>query len=800
MAKGQEYKRDKGGIPLDFGGVNTTVPPDRLPPNKYPYAQNVRRYIYGGTMPRARQDTATETLGAAVHSLRRLNDSTPLGPPSGFLLVGGSGTLLYGNAAVIDSGLSGNPLSLVPFRPNASVQPWMYAADSNKMRKVRSDGTSWADGIAEPQVMPTVAVGTAGLLNLASSFQGYLYRYCYRSSATGATSNPSPENLTQIYPAVQVVNLNATPSTDPQVDLIDWYRQGGALLSFTYIGTGPNTSATFVDNVPDLAVSANPLLQYDNFQPFPSIDTPKKGVVNITGTTVTWVSGDKFNIRWLPGTLITINGLVYTLANRPVSDTQLTVITPVVVGDIPAVPSVLLNGWGPNAHVGDYEGGVNQGYTWGLDGSTTNPYNAPGSAIDGNASSAANALKRGGHSYYGCIIAFSCATTTATSMTIRVDSEVPTIPNTTQKRSASIWYTTDAWATTHFAIYDVAQRSRQPDIISIGGGNPNNVQVMMFMDSHDDMAHNVFEVSLDVQGSVPVGGNGSGLAYQIAEPILAAQPLPYMWGPTDNVAFMFACGDPLRPGTLYWTKGNNPDSAPDTNQQDVTSPSEPLQNGCLVNGIGLVFSTERAWLIWPNFFNAVATVTGTAGSTWSLQGSILDRGLYIPRCLAVDGSANVFFRAKDGVFISPGGQGCKTISDDIANLFPQEGKVPVAITIGGYTFVPPDDTQPQLQRFACDKQYLYYDYMGTDANWHTLVYDIQSGGWVPDVYQYTATIHASEEGPNINGVLTGCIDGSVRPLTASGTETATCVLLPPCYTAGEERAQKKFGDVWVEAK
>jgi hypothetical protein len=63
-----------------------------------------------------------------------------------------------------------------------------------------------------------------------------------------------------------------------------------------------------------------------------------------------------------------------------------------------------------------------------------------------------------------------------------------------------------------------------------------------------------------------------------------------------SVAYMFACGGSLRPGTLYFTKGNNPDSAPDTNQIEVTSPSEPLQNGCIVNGFAQVFSTDRAWI------------------------------------------------------------------------------------------------------------------------------------------------------------------------------------------------------------
>src|SRR6516162_8252876 len=49
-------------------------------------------------------------------------------------------------------------------------------------------------------------------------------------------------------------------------------------------------------------------------------------------------------------------------------------------GTIIARPTTLLNGWGPNAHVGAYELGVNQSFGWGLNPSTTSAYNNPGNA------------------------------------------------------------------------------------------------------------------------------------------------------------------------------------------------------------------------------------------------------------------------------------------------------------------------------------------------------------------------------------------------------------------------------------
>lgn len=919
MSPALPYSRDKNGARIGFHGMNTVNPPDALPPGKYPFAQNVRAYLREAVTSRAVQDSSVLTLPAAVHSLRRLNDSTPAGPVAGFILVGGASTNLYANAVQVDSGLSGNPISLVPFRPNASVQPWMYVGDSVKMDKVRSDGTRFKMGIAEPQAAPTVTakpispilatigpltleywfdsphdgpvscyiwknasdtggsgpvrsstppngtttgnslqmdispqgypgipmawvtyqinngvVNTAGtvvnwvsgndfgnlapgevitinsvpftilsvpsniLLNLttsagtqtsvaytASSINGSVpiftpnptsdgyaffnwamtgnfyvpvagtyifnvtshndcmfgigstaqgkatwagpaapsgtlgvptlsifgqtksalngyplipltrtntgggvnidnfnvsvtfsapgnypfeidydywkhsqrtfhikvngfeiapipnavivdaqYRFRYRSSATGAISNPSPASAEEVL-AVAANTLTATPSTDPQVDKIDWYRLDTGLTSYTYVGTSPNSLASFSDTLLDADVIGNPQLEFDNFEPFPSIDLPRKGVVNVSAGVATWVSGDTFNVRWLPGTIIIVGTVAYVLDKRPTSSTSLTAILTEIVGGI-----------------------------------------------------------------------------------------VTTVPI----------------------------------------------------------------------------ASGTNLTYEIAQPILAAQPLPYLWGPTDNVSFFFGVGDPLRPGTLYWSKGNNPDSAPDTNQEDVTSPSEPLVNGCIVNGLGWVASTERAWLIYPNFFNALATVEGTVGSTWTLQESALKRGLYIPRGLAVDGAANVFFRAKDGIYISPGGQGGESITDDdLFNLFPHEGKVPKPVTRGGYTVMPPDDTKPQNQKMNVANGYLYYDYLDTTNTPQTLVFDIAARGWVLDEYQYPATLHILEEGAGVNGTLTGNVDGSVRPLVDSGPEVGCAVLLMPCENSGDTRAEKHWGDLYIEA-
>jgi hypothetical protein len=454
------------------------------------------------------------------------------------------------------------------------------------------------------------------------------YRYVYRSSATGAVSNPSPESTAESIP-VTANTISSIWSPDPQVDVVDYYRIDSVTSEFTYVNTGPNdnlggggTNTPVTDSLLDTELGTQ-LLEYDNFEPFPSIDLPQKGTCYVSGGLITWVSGGAiggsatgFNIRWLAGTEILIGSptsLAYTFIARPTSGTSVT---------IPGVP-------------------------------------------DG-----------------GSIL--------------------------------------------------------------------------------------------------------SPIAYEIPEPILAAQPLPYLFGPTDNVNFCFGVGDPLRPGTLYWCKGSNLDSAPDTNQQEICSPAEPLINGAIAGGLGVLFSIKRAWLIVPSSGSAVATATGTVGSIWNLQESSITRGLYIPRCVCVSGGGLIFFRVSDGIHVSSYGSASQSISDDsLYPLFAHESSdsgtsVPQAITREGVTIYPPDDSQPEKQRFSCVNQFVYWDYIGLgDGNPHTLVYDMENHAWIWDLYTPAATIHATNEGQSVQGVLVGCGDFTVRQMASSGIETITGTVMTP---------------------
>ena len=554
---------------------------------------------------------------------------------------GGTGDYLgttnpyYGQTMTVVSGLplmavcnwaGSNQTTVTVTFPNAGVYPfefdWAYWYQ-NEGRNPRQFGVL---------ASPTPGTAVANIPPLAGVRINSQYWCKYRSSATGAQSNESPGSVIQIAPTV-ANSVSSAWSPDPQVDKVDYYRQDQGLANPTYVATGPNDNAVvggfntpIVDVLTDLAVATNQIMQTDDFEPFPSIDTPKAGVVNVVGGTITWVSGDQFDVRWLPGTLILIGSptqIAYSLYQRPLNTTTMY---------IPEVPS------------------------------------------------------------------------------------------------------------------------------------------------------------------------GNGLIYNIAQPILAQEPIPSLWGP-DSYGFMHGCGDPNQPGAYLWTKAYNPDSAPDTNRIVLTSESEALMGGGIVNGISMVFSALRAWLMYPNFADAQATTEGTVGTPWTPVPATVTRGLYIRNCICPLGGKALAYRAVDGIVATTGGAEKSLTDERLYNLFPHEGLTPSPVSIQGLTVYPPDDDLPQTLTYQ--NGYIYYDYTGSDSQPHTLVFDEAAKGWSVDVGSPIFTCHGGDYGASsgnpASDTVVGCVDGSVRVLESGGSESVSSVVATGADNGGDARALKRVGDVFVKA-
>ena len=985
MATEQRYKRDVNGQRFQMGGINTILPADALPPNKYPFLQNVRSYLQGRITGRATQTAATLTLGAAVHTMRRLNDVSPNGPAKGFALISGAGSSLYCDNAATASGLSGNRIALVPFRPNSSPQPWMYVADKNKMLKVRSDGLTYKMGIAEPQDAPTVGTQTTtvtgniivlGTARPWSNVNGLNPSYAYGDNGDGSGSvviSTPIEGSTVNLTATGTVTIggqahaagDAGPSgTSNPGHFVNgscailcgaWTDSNGNIIQGTGAGVlsiGQNTNLTVPSGATQLQLGIDGTggsfsSNTGQFNVSYTVTTSSVATkVSIVGMVTAYYWGDSPHTG--PVAAYIWKNATDTGGSGPIRDTGdaagsttgnsfrfddggATQASPVswdvldntgtVVGTTtlfqPALESqgyqdfnvcVVANLYVPAAGSYTFTMAAKDNVMWGIGNNATWPNSGtirgaagqsitvvskcpllPSPQITGSNNGATDVsvvVTFPGPGVYpieldwdywyhdGRTLSIQCNGVDIAPLAGNVKEAVqyrgryrssatgaksnPSPPSDAQQvpsilNTITLPFSPDPQVdkVDYFRVDSVLD-----DYTYVGTG-PNTNPPTLFTDEllDTDIAANPtlefdnFEpfpsIDLPRKGVVNVIGgivqwisgdqfdtrwlpgtiiniggtayalynrpssttnlraidvaDGTNLSYEIAEPLLAAQPVVSMWGNTDNAAFAFAI-DPLNPGDLLWCKGNDLDSAPDTNRLNVTSPSEPLINGVIANGIGMVFSTENGWSIYPNFSGAVATVTGTVGQPFSLVRSSVTRGLFVRTAICTDGSGLYFYRSKDGIEVSSGGSKQQSITDsDLYNLFNHEGVVPSSITIAGRTIYPPDDTQPEAQHMACANGYMYYDYQDINNVPRTLVYDIAASGWVWDVYQWPVVTHALEEGPNVNGVILGCQDGTIRTLSGIGVEAATCVVLTGSQNAGDARANKTIGDIFVRA-
>jgi hypothetical protein len=445
----------------------------------------------------------------------------------------------------------------------------------------------------------------------------YRYRQSYRSSLTGAVSNPGPASRISVIPRRQRVHLVGTHSADPQADLCDWWRIGGTLLTWTYDGTTANgTPPVFDDVYSDTNIDGGKTLETDNFQPWPSTDLPRTGTCNVSGNLIQWVSGDHFNTAWAEGSQIIVNSRVYTLYGPPLSSTLL--------------------------------------------------------YINENA------------------------------------------------------------------------------------------------------------------------GSGTAVAFTVPSATLLSQLQPILFGgPIQGVLFTFGLGDVRNPGTLTWTKGNAPDTASDVASLQITSPSEPLQNGYLYDGVPFVFSTDQQYVIEsdfssPNQFRALITPCGRGlWTSWAQAGTPVGQA----------------FLAKDGIFVTRGGGAAQSLTDqDLYPLFPHDGEngvVTNGVAVNGIQ--PPDMTNTDRLRLAYVDHWLYFDYVDILGASHTLAFWFADSSWWFDTSTPGVAARWAEVGSLAHEALIGGTNGTVyTPGGVTDGGSAIACLAQRIENQTDARIQKLYRDVMVE--
>lgn len=136
-------------------GLDLNRPVDAVKELHFPLLRNVRTYQTGRLEPRQGLTLIGSVDSGPVHSIRRLNAPRT---SDWTRIIGADRGLNSGQTSFAkrDSGYSGNPLAMIPYRPAQSPDPWMYCMDSARQRKVDVGGNVHQVGLPPPVTAPTV--------------------------------------------------------------------------------------------------------------------------------------------------------------------------------------------------------------------------------------------------------------------------------------------------------------------------------------------------------------------------------------------------------------------------------------------------------------------------------------------------------------------------------------------------------------------------------------------------------------------------------------------------------------------
>ena len=308
----------------------------------------------------------------------------------------------------------------------------------------------------------------------------------------------------------------------------------------------------------------------------------------------------------------------------------------------------------------------------------------------------------------------------------------------------------------------------------------------MRVDGNDTQFRHVVLASSNIYEVEDSLGTITNASVEIPAPIRYGQPLRTMWLHDGR---MFGCGDTKNPGTLYWTNRHDPDGVTETNTLEITSTSEPLQNGCSFNGKNYVWSSERMFELQD---------IGRGYIALEIPGS---KGLFAPWCLAV--GERIWFLSRDGIYQSGGGDAVSITDETLRPLFVKEGNVGTAVN----GFNPPDFAQTTKLRLSYYDGYLYFIYQDTGGTVRCLTYTVRAEkpGWWPDTHldgTGVATLYG-EEGSGVHSLLAGGRETNANLYQITGASdngnTIPARIRTQAFDAGDRRALKHFGDIIVEA-
>jgi len=743
-------------------GLQLRLPPDLCPPGMYRRLTNAVPVIEGRLETRAPLNFLVNvanktTPGSGLHSLTRLNQ--PAVNNIGDRIAGVDTSiqtyaLPAGTVATQrDTTRTGDPLSLPVFHFNADPAAWQVISDRSNMNKYRSSagGSNYQNlGIVTPQDLPTggnsngaatATAGAGGNLNNGAG-PGYDWVYTFVNTVTQSESNPSIAN----FASVEGKSPTAFTSPDPGF--------GGVAADATGVATGTLTSTSASERRESIlwktwGTTANLYSQISLLMNFTVVVTGgSTGGTCYAAIYFSLDSGSTWKLAW-DGSTSTPWAANYALtivlpANTDISKLQVRATT-FSVGNTTVPQNVIarrIRDRGGNFNITDLLTGGGGNATITLTMGTT--IKTIGVVLGSAVTTLALANQQG----VVCVV-----------NPLLYDTQVDAIR--LYRRGGSV---TASWAFVgQFSVSSLAA----------GGCGINRLQIT------DNVADSNLGAFVNTTNDPPINSV-----------FVQQKSLPYVWGPFDNPSRLFGCGDPDRPDAVYFSNAGNADQWGVGQWMDCSSPSDPMQNGCVYNQRNFAFSKER-------MFEIIRNVLGN--TTYLPIPTPCSRGLISPWGLLATARA-VYFVAKDGIYATTGGPEQSLVEDTIKSLFPTYDN-PKGRMVGSYDAVDLERIEDIRLKFHNDE--LYFIYRGIQTgNLQMLVYDQNKNRWRAASYPVQiATIYSEEAGP-ASSLLLGDSTGSLYNTTsASGdvlsgsTPDVSVTIRTGASDQGLALNQKEYGNV-----
>lgn len=286
--------------------------------------------------------------------------------------------------------------------------------------------------------------------------------------------------------------------------------------------------------------------------------------------------------------------------------------------------------------------------------------------------------------------------------------------------------------------------------------------------------------------------------FLVPEATLGGQPVSAMWGPDPITGVMFGAVNSKEGGTLYWTNPNDPDSASDANNVQISSPSEQVQNGFMFDGRCYVMTVSKLYNCYPQ--NRVDPISGKSYLTYIPQEVPNGKGLF--GVYAFDVGDCIWMVTDDGIYEygGPEGGGLKSITDDsLYPLFSHKGE-PGTLTNG---FYPIDFTVPDAIRLYSTKDALYFIFKNTNVTYDCWMYDqtLPSPGWFYLTYPQSPRVIYEEEGKSLFSTLLGGGDGTLQFVGRNNNDNGAAISANITFRyldMGDPRSTKAFGDTMID--